>query len=393
MNTMEIETDVSKEDGLFFKKTFEWGNQTIKTPLKTIPIKSVTSNDKVDEEIRQISETYLQLNATDLEAYRSGDQPNPIKELKRRSNHILEDELHVVFIEYTDARSMGSIDMESFVKLQQEYADVITAPCQPSLTDAVSPGISNGQESLEVSPYPAYKRTIEEFLRTTDRREVEKPVMGVLPPLGWSRRRDTMVIYEDWDLQLFAVDFRGLKPTTDEHFDRLKKLIADLAKRREFENRVLYAVNHRRYFPRRNSELHPSEGVALVGAGFDIIGGTHVHRGGFGDGPVTNIKVFEPTSFGFRNVPLETLKKSWPTSSTISPERFGKVSNSKRSQLRNLTNAESMNYGFRVLRKAIEERDEKEFLLGLEGFEKIEDKLDEIVAKYNDAQRPDVVET
>lgn len=388
---VDIDTNISTDGGLFSTGGLSWDSYKFDTPVKVIPAGKLTSRDTVDRDIRQIAQVCVRLGPADLEAYRSGNHPQPLQTLENKLAHTLEDEVRVVVFEYTDGHEIGQQDMETLVELQAKFGDIITAPCQPELAEPIMTVIEDGRNGMDRSPFRALRASVEHFRESVDRADVEKPVMGVLPLIAPGHRRQILTLYEDIGVEFLAIDFRGLKPTTDRVHDWLQEFIADLTVRGELNKRVLYALNYRKYFARPNASVHPSEGIALVGSGFDILGETHVSRIVIdGDHQVTNTKAFDPSVLGFRNVSLDRIQDQWPQASTITASRLDSVGESKRRDLRKLANAESLNYGLRAFRAAVENGDARQFIESKEASSLLRDRIQAMEEMYNTARGPSV---
>lgn len=386
---VRIDTSISTGGGLFSTGRIEWDGHEIETPVKAIPIDKLTAKESIDTGVRKIAQVYVKLSPADLEAYRSGNMPQSLQNLESKLARSIDDEITVAIFEYTDGHEIGQQDMDTLVDLQDKYADIITAPSQPELSEPLVPFIEDGRAEMDHSPFHALRASIEHFGEALNRISTTKPVMGLLPPLKPGHQRQILTLYEDINAEFLAVDFRGYKPTQDQVYKWLKEFIADLAVRGELNGRILYALNYRRYFPRRNSELHPSEGIALIGSGFDILGETHVSRVVIdGEHQVTNVKAFDPSALGFRNVPLDNLRKEWPQASTITPERLDSVGDSKRSDLRQLSNSESMNYGLKAFRAAVRNGDAREFIESKTASNMLIPQIESMVDMYDSAIGP-----
>lgn len=361
------------------------------TPIKAVPVGKITTRDSVDRNIRQIAQVHVKLGPADLEAYRSNNLSQALQNLEDKLAHTIDEEVRVVIFEYTDGHEIGQQDMDTLVEIQAEYADIVTAPCQPELADPITPVIEDGRANLDHSPFRALRASVEHFTEALNRANLDKPAMGVLPLLAPGHQRQILKIYEDADVEFLAIDFRGLKPTTEEVQEWLKELIADLTVRAELDKWILYALNYRKYFPTQNATIHPSEGIALLGSGFDILGETHVSRIYIqGEHEVTNMKAFDPSGLGFRNVSLNNIVDEWPQRSTISAARLDSVGESKRNSLRNLANAESMNYALRALRAAVENGDARQFLESKEASSSHHGHILAMEEIYNTARGPSV---
>lgn len=390
MSELTFDTTVSTEAGLFFDKTATWDTGSVGSFTKAIPGDNLSSVDTVDPVAQDVVEVYVAVDATDLEAYRSGRYVDKIMKKVRKFRHTRDDSLNFLFFEHRGDSDISRSDIATMIEIQNQFADVIVSPLHPVLTDPISPAINNRKDDLGFSPFPAYRKGVERFLEIATDKGVDKPLMGTIPPIGFSRQREILVTLEDFDVQMLAVDFRGFKPTTPKHYDPVRDLIADLSKRGKIADRILYSINHKAYHPLRNRDQFPSEEVALVGSGFDIIGGTHISRTGGGpSGPKTSAKIFDPTKLVVRDVPLSELNRKWPKTATIGSDRYLSVSESTQGKLRKLVNAEGLYYSFNELQKAVKSGNERDFLATKEGFTpSLEQTLSKMVSTYQSATGP-----
>jgi len=228
MERIDITTTRSTEGGLFFRRELEFPTKTVATPLKTIPAGSVTADDLIDDEFCDIVETHKRVDTSDLEAYRSGSRTNAIVELQRDIEVPNGENIVVVFLEFTDAQEIDPENMRTILDIQDEVADVLTMPLMPSVTDALSPLVESDVR-FDRSPWPAYYNSVRHFIECVE--NYSKPPMGMLPPIGGGRRFEISIDYRDAGVQLFGVDFAGLKATESTCNDDFQDLIADLSRR------------------------------------------------------------------------------------------------------------------------------------------------------------------
>jgi hypothetical protein len=384
-------TNISAEGGLFTTRTVSWDGYEIETPVKTIPAKNLTSKDQIDSEIRHIAQAGVELEPADLEAYRSGKQPQAIQNLQKKLANTVDTEVQVAIFEYTDGHEINQLDMDTLVEIQNEYADIITMPCQPGLSEPLMDMIDDGRSNLNNSPFRALRSGVENCKEALSRKELDKPVMGVLPLLSPGHRRQILKIYEDIDIDFLAIDFRGLKPTKDTVYDWLEEFVADLTVRGEFESHILYALNYRKCFPKRNSDLHPSEGITLVCSGFDVLGETHVSRRVIdGDYEPSNTKAFDGSSLGYKDIPLDNMQDEWPHGSTISGSQLDNAGTGKRRKLRQLANAEWLNYSLRAFRAAIDNGEVRQFIENKDTPSLIDERIQAMEQMYKKARGPSI---
>ncbi len=382
-------TNVSTESGVFFQKDVGWEFEGFSGPIKTTPMDCVSEHGGIANSERDIAELYVSLTPVDLEAYRSGEDTADLQKIEKQSNAVLEDEISVLFIKYSETTDISSTNMETLLEIQKEHADVLTNPIQPTLFDAISPFIDQDYD-LDNPPMIPYNRSLERFFEAIE--NTTRPVMGILPPVVFKERgREIQTYYEQNGITWFAYDFRGLKATTDRIYSEIKDLLVDMGTRRQAEQRVLYALNYKPYHVNGNDEIIPSEAVLLAGSGFDIIGGTHKYRGGGDGGRSDTIKIMNPNSFGFDPIPFEKLVSKWKVNSTIPPEVLEEVGKNKQREMRKIINGEQLSRTFRKLRAAIEEGDAGDLLADKEGLPARErDRLEGFASSYTDATSPNV---
>lgn len=394
MRMLEVSTTISTEGGLFFQRDVEFGDGTIETPVKTIPIEYFSADHYVRDSVKDIVEVYAQVNVSDLEAYRSGTDPQPVEQLKEDVSYRYGSKIVVVFISYTDAQEIDPINMRTILEIQNEIGDVVTMPLMPPITDALSP-LVDSDVRFDTSPWDPYYSSVRHFLENSV--DYDKPIMGILPMIGSSRCREIMREYEAAGVQLYAIDFAGLKATSEGPYNQLKNIIADISKRprnqEKYKESILYTINYKQYHPTKNANLYPAEAFALITEGVDIAGGTHRHRhGGSGDIEITDTKIFNPNELGFDAVPLATLREKWDYPATITVDQFTSVGEDRQRELRKVVNSELMNLGLKKLRASIKHGNERGFLEEKDGYQgTVASLAAEMVRQYESATGPDVV--
>lgn len=349
----------------------------------------VSEHGGIADKERDVAELYVSLTPVDLEAYRSDEDTSDLQKIEKQSNAVLEDEIAVLFIEYSETADISRTNMRTLLDIQKEHADVLTNPIQPTLFDAISPLIEE-EYDLDNPPMIPYTRSLERFFEGID--DSTRPVMGILPPVVFDDRgREILSYYEQYGVTWFAYDFRGLKATTNRVYTEIEDLVVDLGTRREAEQRVLYALNYKPYHVSGDDEVIPSEAVLLAGSAFDIVGGTHIYRGGGDGGKSDTIKIMNPNEFGFDPIPYDDLVDKWKVNSTIPPEVLDDVGRNKQREMRKIINAEQLSRTFKKLRAAIKTGEAGNLLDGKEGLPHRErDRLQGFASSYEDAISPNV---
>jgi len=390
MIPIHIETARSSSDGgLYLQKDATIHESTIPTPWKTTPAKYFTADHDIDDQYKKVTDIQIELDPTDLEAFRSNEESQTLTRLQEKLKYSREFDLVIVFVEYAGGQAIEPMDMRTILDIQSEYGDVLSTPIQSSLIETLSPYMNHGELDLDHSPYDAIYPTIRHYLENLDK--YENPAMGILPLIDWQRRREILREYESADLKFIGLDYRGFKPTTDEYFDLHANLIKDLAVRDQLANTLLYAFNFKSYHPKRNNHPIPSEAVALSTFGVDILGGCHVNRGAGGNGEITDVKIFNTNTFLFDRIELEAVQEQFPGDPTVETTQLADFQYEKRTQLRKLINAEMLSIAFRKLRAAIRDGNERTFMEKKSGYlGDIQEQATEIADRYDDAKGPNI---
>lgn len=391
MNQVNIETETtSSNGGLYVQKDVDFGEVLIPTPWKTTPSEYITANHYVEEQFQKISDVQVELNSTDLEAYRSGETTEALTNLKKKLKYSIDSEHVTIFVEYPSGQMIEPEEMRTILDIQSQYGDILSTPIQTDLIETLSPYMSNGNLDLEHSPYDAIYPTIRHFLENIS--DYSEPAMGILPLIGWERRRELLREYESDGINLLGLDYRGFKPTTDKLFNQHLNLISDLAARDQLSNSVLYAFNYKSYHPTKNGAPIPSEAIAQATFGVDILGGCHTYRGAGGGGEITDVKIFNSNEFRFDRVELEAIPEQFPGGSTINPVDLSEFGYGKRTNLRKLINSELISRGLRKLRAAIRDGFEREFMEQKSGYSgAVKEQAIAVANKYDDATGENLV--
>jgi hypothetical protein len=391
MVPIQIETERSSSDGgLYLQKDADFNGPTIPTPWKTAPVEHFTADHEIDDQYKKITDVQINLDSTDLEAYRSNEDSQSLTRLQEKLKYSREFDLVIVFVDFAGAQAIEPKDMRTILDIQSEYGNVLTTPIQSSLTETLSVYMNNGELDLDHSPYDAIYTTIRHYLENLD--EYDYPAMGFLPLIGWQRRREILREYESAGLELIGLDYRGLKPTKSDVFQLHSDLIRDMAVRDQLGSSLLYAFNYKSYHPKRKGHPIPSEAIALSTFGVDILGGCHVNRGAGGSGEITDVKIFNTSNFLFERVELDAIQDQFPGDSTIDPSELADFQYGKRTNLRKLINSEMLSVGTRKLRAAIRDGNERTFMEKKSGYlGDIQEQAVEIAARYDDAKGPDIV--
>lgn len=380
----------SSDGGIFLQKDIDFGRNwaDIPGPWKTSSVEYFTQSHKIDPEYRKLTDVQVELSSTDLEAYRSDESTEALENLGDKLNHS-DSEIVVVLIEYPSGQEIDSREMRTILDIQSEYGDVLSTPIQRNLIEALSPFMENGELNLDHSPYDAIYPTTRRFIENAS--DYAEPSMGILPLIGWQRRRELLRDYERAGINLLGLDFRGFKPTKPEMFDQHLKLIGDLAARDKELESVLYAFNYKSYHTPPNSAPIPSEAIALATFGVDILGGSHVNRGVGGDGKITDVKIFNSNEFLFSRVPLDSPDQFPGQTNIVEPSTLLQYGYEKRTNLRRIINDQRISISLKKLRAAIQNGEERGFMQGKAGYMGgFKDQSEAMARRYDDAKQENV---
>lgn len=190
---------------------------------------------------------------------------------------------------------------------------------------------------------------------------------------------------------MFAFDWRGTMPSKEKNHGEVKDLLTHLGKMGDAPGQIFYSLNHKNYHSTGEEEFLPAEPLALVGMGFDIIGGVFRPKAGGGGSSLDSLKIFDPNELGYQDVLTDAPVDEYPVNSSIDLTQIAQSSDSKNRELRKLLNSEGLSIALKKLRAAIQNGHEKTFLEDKRGYcDSVEGAMTGMADAYEDATGPNV---
>ncbi|SDJ52417.1 hypothetical protein SAMN05216226_104224 [Halovenus aranensis] len=267
---MNIETVEVDSETLSAHKTVEVASRNYSTPAKALQVGKLRASEKVSPLARGVAEIYRKGNATALKNSRTG-WDGLAKGFKSQADSADDDELVVPFFEYDDTAHLTEANAAELVKLQTNYGDIITVPLMTPLVDAADDG--DDRTTAHVSSIIDNTRT---FLKACTDLKINKPVMGVIPPISEDCTNALVSLYLEENLRAFCVDFSRRSPMAQSQIDNVSNPMMQMLENYDvLESSLIYAVNA--HFGRTLSGSHRTpDTVYAYTLGYDIVGDNHI---------------------------------------------------------------------------------------------------------------------
>ncbi|ELY97102.1 hypothetical protein C481_20966 [Natrialba asiatica DSM 12278] len=267
---MKVDTIELDGDTLSASKRVEVASKQFETPVKALQVGKLRASEKVSPLARGIVEIYGKASAAALTNSRSG-WTGLAKKLERQEKNAHNDEFVVPFIEYDDSSNLEAENAAEIAKLQTNYGDILTVPLMSELVDAAEDG--DGRTTPHVT---AIIENTKQFLKAVDKLGVDKPVMGVIPPISHDCTQALVDVYLDHGLRAYCVDFNRRSPMAQSQIDHvINPLMQSLSSYNTREESLLYGVNANDSRP-VTGKRRTSDAVYAYTLGFDIVGDNHI---------------------------------------------------------------------------------------------------------------------
>lgn len=350
--------------GVFPHRTIRVGDKAIRTPAAANLPGKLRQHESFHPESRGVSELYRTVGGDDLdEAMRDPEGARVNRDLESQYERVQDGELAVTFTKYTETQTLDPAHASYLVELHAAYSDIITVPMMPKL-------IGNIEDGLSDPNYRSFKKSVHAFLHQVEERYPEKPVMGLIPRLGWEFINDLLGVYQAHDVAAYAFDFDRCKVTTATQISMIRPLMQNIANRGIEEHSLFYAINPSPGVWDDNIEARPAADIASLGLGFDIVGGRHVapkidpeafeDMEGDEDEEV-EFRLFDSQEWIYRDIPVSQLSEAFPETSAFDPDavatRVRQSPSNAKYRLQHLVNGEQQALAAANLRTALESND------------------------------------
>lgn len=384
--------------GLFPRREITTKLKTVQTPAKALPVKHAIDDRGFSHAARGVAEIYQEVDAGKLRELGEDETPGWLNTLSRKVGKASEDDLVCVFLAFKETRAITPLEARQLVQVVATFSDVLTVPLQPRLVREM---LRDEEDREFETPFQAYRTGIERVLMEAAESESEKPVMGTLPPTGFSRTERLLRLYDDHDVEAFCLNFAGRRVTAARQVTRLRPLIEHIGQRRLHEDVILYGINIDATGPKGALGFRPAMNFAPAGMGFDIIGEDHTGLSvspevmGGEDDPMMDedfVRLFDREAIALVEVPLDELEEFWPEETGISPDEYRAGSTGVRRRIRKLVNAEQLALALRDLREAIDaDEDVFEYLRDRVGVTpEMRETFQEMRASFENGRGPNV---
>lgn len=340
INTVDIDGNT-----LSARKVISTGSIQLETPAKALQVGKLRASETVSPLARGVVEIYTKVNAAALKNSR-GDWTELAKRLERQAKNAKEDEFVVPFIEYDDTADLTPKNAAEIAKLQTNYGDIVTAPLMTPLVDAADDG--DDRTSSHVSDIIQNTRV---FLNSVNQMGINKPVMGVIPPISVDCTQALVELYAEADIRAYCVNFNRRSPMAQAQIDHVANpLMQALTGYGIREESLVYAVNASR---RTTSNRRTPDAMYAYTIGFDIVGDNHIapnypeevferiaEEAKKGE---VELRLFDADTVSIAEVPVSDLGSFLPSDAEISVSRVqNRIANNPDEQYRfeKLINAE-----------------------------------------------------
>lgn len=353
------------ENGIFPLRTIRANGKTVQTPTVANQVQKLREHESLHSDSRGVNELYRTVGGDDLdEAMRKADGGKINESLRKQYEKTADDELTITFTKYTETSTLGPAHSKYYATLHAAYSDIITVPLMTNLVRNVDP--DNG---LADPSYRSLKKSIVAFLNQVEDFHPEKPVMGLLPKLGWTYLDDLVEVYESYGIRAYAFDFDRTKATTANQIGMIGPLMQNIANRGIEEHVLCYAINLRRGTKDDVLNALPAADITSLGLGFDVIGGTHISPRrppeAFEDTEADQreedepqFRLFNRSEWLYRDIPVSRLPEAFPEESEFNAEavaeRVRRSPSNAKSRLQHLVNGEQKALAAADLRSVLE---------------------------------------
>lgn len=338
---MKVIDDRIEDSSLTIHKTLRTAGKEVQTPIKALQVGKLRKDEEVIDDAHGVAEIYTRATDARLSSSRSGSNVLS-KKLRGQAKRAEDDEIVVVFVEYDETSKLSLDDAKEIVRLQSNYADVLSVPLQSELTGNADNG--DGLGTAEVETLIDNART---YLTAIDELGVQKPVMGVFPSISREVTKKLLEVYTDEGVEAFCVDFNRRTVTAQAQLDQvIRPLFNSLRRDERLGESFIYAVNlvNKDYTGR---EVTSPEHLFAYTLGFDAVGDVHVAPDlppeVFEGELEEEIKLFDLDERSYREVSTDDLDEYIPDEINLTAGEIRRKIESRtesRYRLRKLLNAE-----------------------------------------------------
>ncbi|WP_181691358.1 hypothetical protein [Natronomonas sp. LN261] len=359
MTTFEIRTDYVSDDLVAARRTIVGDGVQVQTPTTAMQAAKLRKSDAVDPGVCGVQELYRTFGDDTLTELSRGTDTEFVDQLAKQAVEV-PDVLTVAFLKYTETDTLSPSDAALLVDILATTSDVITIPLMPKVARAVGEDERTG--SSRDPAYRMYRESVERFLEAARERALNRPVMGVLPMVGWEYIRDLLPLYREHGVELFCLNFDRSRITAQSKVAMMRPLARHITRNNLEERVLLYAINLHHANRDATLGLRPGDDFCGFGMGLDVIGGMHESPNIPGDKfdemeDSESFKLFDRIQRGYRDVPLDQLAAAIPDDLQLDGEfvqqRVEATGENTRRRYQKIINAEQMELAAKSVRHAM----------------------------------------
>ncbi|EMA30926.1 hypothetical protein [Haloarcula japonica] len=324
---MQIQTTEIDPDSLSTHKNVKIQEKEFDTPAKALQVGKLRGSEDVSPLARGVVEIYKRANAVALRNSRDG-WTGLADGLKSQAKSAEDDEVVIPFIGYRDTATLTKENAREIAKLQTNYGDLLTVPLMKPLVD----GADNGDGRTEPEVASIIENT-ENYLEAVDELKIQKPVMGVLPPISEDCTKALIDLYMDHGLRAYCIDFSRRSPMAKSQLDNvMNPMLQTLTEYNIREDSLTYAVNANDSRPVSDGR-RTADSMYAYTIGIDIVGDNHISPNWpeevfeeMGGGEV-KLRLFDGETVSVVDVPVSNLQSFLPDEAEIDVDRVkGRIS-------------------------------------------------------------------
>jgi len=318
---MNIHTTKIDSETLSTHKEVAVQEKKFNTPAKALQVGKLRGSERVSPLARGVVEIYKRADAVALRNSRDG-WTGLADGLKSQAKSAEDDEVVVPFIGYRDTAILTKENAKEIAKLQTNYGHLLTVPLMKPLVDGADDG--DGRTELEVSSIIQNTRN---YLEAVDELEIQKPVMGVVPPISEDCTTALIDLYMDHGLRAYCIDFSKRSPMAKAQLDNVvNPMMQTLTEYNIRQESLTYAVNANDS-RRVSDDRRTADSMYAYTIGIDIVGDNHISLNvpeevfeGMKEGEV-KLRLFDGETASVIEIPISDLRSFLPDEAEIEVDR------------------------------------------------------------------------
>lgn len=349
MSKLEIRTGRFSNNLIMANRTIVDDNIRVETPTAAVQGSKLHKSGEADPSVCGVQELYGTFGDDDLTKAIRGSETQFVDDLQKQTHHA-PDVLTIAFLKYTETGALTNTDAAFLVDVLATTSDIITIPLMPKVARLVG---SDSETDLE-SAFKTYCRSVERMLNAAREHAPEMSIMGTLPMVGWKYIGDLLALYQQYDVQMFCLNFDRGRITAGTKVSMMRPLYRHITQLGIEDSTLLYGMN---MVPANRDEalgIRPGDDFSAIAMGLDIVGGVHEGLSLSEDAreameernDTETFKLFDRVQIGYRDIPLDQLAAAIPDDLQLDPEfvqqRIDATSTKTKRRYEKVINAEQM---------------------------------------------------